>query len=198
MAALLAFALIAHASAAFASCWASNPDGTRSCDEYINHGGGYEYLCEDQPGDCSDLGYTKVARPRASFPDTRLEPERRSAEPHMARVGERPGRSAETRERSRADDRAASRAPSEDSTAGHRALAIARRRTAPQGPDTETGIAAILIAVVAVLGIAILPPAHRGGLFQVVRRVAFAVGIVFLFVLALAGLGSNRKRRRYY
>jgi len=96
------------------------------------------------------------------------------------------------------DDRAVSRAPAEDSVRGRRASAAAHGRTAPHTPDTETGIAAILIAVVAVLGIAILPPAHRGGLFQVVRRVAFAAGIVFLFVLALAGLGSNRKRRRYY
>jgi hypothetical protein len=194
----MAFALIAHAGAGLASCWASDPNGTRSCGEYVNHGGGFEYLCEDQPGDCGDLGYTKVARPRTGFPDTRVEPERRSAEPHTARVGERPGRAAETGERARADDRTASRGPAEDSAAGHRAPAAARHRTAPQAPGTETGIAAILIAVVAVLGIAILPPAHRGGLFQVVRRMAFAAGIVFLFVLALAGLGSNRKRRRYY
>jgi hypothetical protein len=42
---------------AIASCWGSNPDGNRTCQEFVSKGGLHLRLCEDQTGDCERAGY---------------------------------------------------------------------------------------------------------------------------------------------
>lgn len=49
--------LFTNSPAAHASCWASNPEGTRVCRSFSNDSGLELELCEDNPGDCEKAGY---------------------------------------------------------------------------------------------------------------------------------------------
>lgn len=50
--------LLAARNSASASCWGSNPDGNRTCQEFVSKGGLHLRLCEDQAGDCERAGYS--------------------------------------------------------------------------------------------------------------------------------------------
>jgi hypothetical protein len=54
---LAAVSLITKTVDAVASCWGSNPDGNRTCQEFVSKGGLHLRLCEDQAGDCERAGY---------------------------------------------------------------------------------------------------------------------------------------------
>ena len=83
--ATLALVIIAVACAArssLASCWASNPNGDRTCRDFLSPNGRLKLnLCEDNPGDCQEQGYTpvphrKTAKARHSLtPETEFTPE---------------------------------------------------------------------------------------------------------------------------
>jgi len=65
--------LIAHPVGAIASCWGSNPDGNRTCQEFVSKGGLHLRLCEDQTGDCEQAGYTAADMP-AQRPPVKIAP----------------------------------------------------------------------------------------------------------------------------
>jgi hypothetical protein len=197
LAATIALALIAHAGAGFASCWASNPDGTRTCGEYINHGGGFEYLCEDQPGDCQDLGYTKVARAREQLPETRVEP-RRPVESRSARTGEPERRKAGAEARTRDSEGAGVPDVRKGAPSGDRESRRNRSRLIHAAPGLEYQIAAWLSLTLAISGVLLLPAADRARFWRFIGGAAWMLSLVFLFMLAVFGGGSNRRRRRYY
>jgi hypothetical protein len=194
LAAAAAIALTAPAGTAFASCWASNPDGTRTCSEYINHGGSFEYLCEDEPGDCEDLGYTKGARPRHHLPEMRVEPRRSESRS----AGEN-SRRAEAKPRAR-DSARAYREPDtrEAPSVVDRESRDEERRPSHAMPGVEDQVAAGLSLTLAICGLLLLPTADRARFWRLIGRVAWALSLVFLFMIAVVGAGPKKRRRRYY
>jgi hypothetical protein len=195
VAAIIALALT-HTGAAFASCWALNPNGARTCGDYINHGGGVEYLCEDIPGDCGALGYTKVAHPREELPETRVEP-RRPAEFRSRGTGELERRKIEAGARARVLEHADIPDRRENATSGNREGGLNPGRLV-RAAGVENQIAACLGLTLALAGVFLLPGVERTRLWSLIGRAAWALGLVFLFMLAVFGGGSNRRRRRYY
>jgi hypothetical protein len=53
---------LGQSSLVSASCWASNPDGIRVCQLFLNPNDLKLKLCEDKPGDCSKVGYRLITR----------------------------------------------------------------------------------------------------------------------------------------
>lgn len=174
IATLLPLTLAASPHAAFPSCWASNPEGTRSCARYVNRSGGLEYLCEDQPGDCENLGYTKA--PEMSGNAHRASPE----QPHSSSEARVPKPRHSARH---------TRPVREDSGVSSQAI---------ETSGNETEVAAGLIAILVLTGISILPPRHRSVLFRIAQGMAVVAGVALLFFLVLLSLGSSDSRRRRY
>ena len=199
----LILALIANSPPAFSSCWASNPDGTRSCSRYVNPSGALEYLCEDRPGDCENLGYTKAPiRPRESHrlsppeplgesPETRIpttvRPSERAADTraHPHRVEPLPESGGEAK---------SPRAPHADESPGDFSPPAE-----PLGAENEVALG--LIGILTLIGISILPPTHRAVLARIAKGMAVIAGailILFLILMNAASKSSGSRRRRYY
>jgi len=59
-------------NSAIASCWGSNPDGDRTCQEFASKSGLRFQLCEDQTGDCERAGYTRAEGMPAQRPHVKI------------------------------------------------------------------------------------------------------------------------------
>jgi hypothetical protein len=200
LAAILPLAMLAGPRQAFPSCWASNPAGTRSCARYVNRSGGFEFLCEDNPGDCESLGYTKAPQFLANSPRSNPKQSHTSGAhgPNPSRLGH----SAEIGGGLPPTETVPESGSDADrpETAGTREYSGERSDSVATYPN-ETEIAVLLIAILVLTGTWILPPPHRAVLLRIAQGVAVVAGVVFVFFLVLlsaASSGSSSSRRRRY
>jgi len=68
--------IVARPAMLSASCWASNPNGARTCSSFVNKYGLRLRLCEDEKGDCGKLGYRLNKRRAAISSDSPLREEK--------------------------------------------------------------------------------------------------------------------------
>ncbi|HLI64712.1 MAG TPA: hypothetical protein VKV05_15055 [Terriglobales bacterium] len=80
---LITINLMVSASRAYASCWAENSTGERSCGFFKSRTGNLDlWLCEDKQGDCEKVGYTPLPTRRIKTP-TQSSTEPAQASPNI-------------------------------------------------------------------------------------------------------------------
>jgi hypothetical protein len=186
--ALAAILLSPHRSAA--SCWASNPAGTRRCAYFLNPYGGIERLCEDKFGDCASIGYVEVRKPRKSANDSAVT--RLSELPPASSEGSGPAahpeemtgepKAAPTLRSDRADFSTLEHIPSELISFSY---------------NTQVLIAVTLIASLFVAGMVLLPPNHRSLVYKAAKTLGLIMIAVLAVFVAIAAAGDSSRRRRY-
>jgi hypothetical protein len=173
-----------------ASCWASNPAGTRRCARFLNPYGGIERLCEDKFGDCASIGYVEIRKPRKSVN-------------HSAAtcLSELPPASSEGSEPS---------AHSEEVTGEPEAAPTIRSDRADFSTlehitsdlvsfsyNTQVLIAVTLIASLFAAGMVLLPPNHRSLVYKAAKTLGLMMIAVLAVFAAIAAAGDSSRRRRY-
>jgi hypothetical protein len=187
--ALAALLLILCSSGrAAASCWASNRDGGRRCERFVNPYGGIEKLCEDQLGDCAALGYTEAPElqsPESGSPTT--TPKESTSLPLKVQRYRHFGKTLLTKPSvERAKD--AERLKHSEYIGSEAASSLDEARMV---------VGLLLITSLFTAGMVLLPPRHRAIVGNVAKTlVLFMVAVLGIFA-TIAATGASDRRGRY-
>ena len=168
-----------------ASCWASNPAGTRQCAWFMNRYGGIEFLCEDKPGDCRSLSYTKLPNPLDDAQE--LSAERRpitSGKPY--RTAHRPTPSV-VEPPPKATVKASGGTEEREHLPAYSISPASRMQMV---------IALTLNALLFITGLVLLPPEHRFRVYRAGRALSFILVVALAALLSLATTGNSSRRHR--
>jgi hypothetical protein len=164
-----------------ASCWASNPAGTRQCAWFMNRYGGIELLCEDKPGDCGSLGYAQIPKPLEEIPG--LLEERRPV------TSSRPYTAARRRTRAVAEPK-----PTAEALGGAEERQKHPSYSMSPFSQVQMLIALTLSALLFVTGLVLLPPEHRFRVYRVGTALSFILLVALAALLSFATPGNSRRR----
>jgi hypothetical protein len=173
-----------------ASCWASNPAGTRRCARFLNPYGGIERLCEDKFGDCASIGYIEVRKP--------WNPVNHSA---ATRLNELPPASSEGSGPSVHPEEVTGEPEAAPTIRSDRAdfstLEHIPSKLISISYNTQMLIAVTLIASLFAAGMVLLPPNHRALVYKAVKTLGLIMIAVLAVFAAIAAAGDSSRRRRY-